>query len=54
MAILSRLLKVGSIAHSMSVYLPAMVLQKGLGLGRLILLTYLLKDKSEMGHWGWA
>jgi O-antigen/teichoic acid export membrane protein len=52
MSVLSRLLKVGSITHSLSVYLPAMVLQKGLGLGRLVLLTYLLRDKSEMGHWG--
>ncbi len=51
MAVTSRLLKVGSIAQSMSVYLPAMVLQKTLGLGRLVLLTRFL-TKAEMGDWG--
>ncbi|NBB95368.1 MAG: oligosaccharide flippase family protein [Planctomycetes bacterium] len=37
----------------MSVYLPSMVLQKGLGLGRVILLTWLV-SKTEMGFWGLA
>jgi O-antigen/teichoic acid export membrane protein len=35
----------------MSVYLPAMVLQKALGMGRLILLTRFLSS-AEMGDWG--
>jgi O-antigen/teichoic acid export membrane protein len=53
MSVLSRLLKTGSISQSMSVYLPAMVLQKGLGLGRVVLLTWLI-SKTEMGFWGLA
>ena len=53
MSVLSRLLKTGSIAQSMSVYLPATVLQKGLGLGRVVLLTWLI-SKTEMGFWGLA
>ncbi len=53
MPVLSRLLKTGSIAQSMSVYLPATVLQKGLGLARVVLLTWLI-SKTEMGFWGLA
>ncbi|MCD4823927.1 MAG: oligosaccharide flippase family protein [Phycisphaerae bacterium] len=50
MSFIARLLQVGSVAQSMSVYLPAIFVQRALGLGRLILLTYLL-PKAEMGNW---
>lgn len=50
MSLLSRILRVGTIAQSMSVYLPAMVLQKALGMGRLILFTYLV-SREQMGVW---
>lgn len=53
MSAFARLLKTGSIAQSMSVYLPAIVLQKALGLGRVVLLTWLI-SKTEMGFWGLA
>ena len=53
MSALSRLLKVGSIAESMGVYLPAMILQKAVGLLRVVLLVYLLSDApGEYGLWG--
>lgn len=51
MSLLSRLLRVGSLAQSMGVYLPAMLVQKGMGLVRLVILTYLL-SKRQMGLWG--
>ncbi len=35
----------------MSVYLPSMVLQKALGMARVVLFTYLV-SKGEMGIWG--
>ena len=50
MSFITRLLRVGSVAQSVSVYLPAIFVQRALGLGRLILLTYLL-PKAEMGNW---
>jgi O-antigen/teichoic acid export membrane protein len=49
-AVVSRLLKVGSMAESMTVYVPAMVLQKGVGLVRLLLLVHLL-SRAEYGLW---
>ncbi len=51
LSLTSRLLKVGSIAHSMSVYMSAMLVQRMLGLARVVLLTYII-SKAEMGHWG--
>ncbi|RKY27591.1 MAG: hypothetical protein DRP83_02100 [Planctomycetota bacterium] len=51
MSLFSRLIKVGSIAQSMSVYLPAMVFQKALGMARVVLFTYFV-SLSEMGIWG--
>ncbi len=50
MAVLSRLLKVGTMAESMTVYVPAMMLQKGVGLVRLLLLVHLLSN-VEYGLW---
>ncbi len=38
-------------AESLGVYVPAMVLQKGIALGRVLLLTYLLV-KAQYGLWG--
>jgi O-antigen/teichoic acid export membrane protein len=45
------LLKVGSMAESMGVYVPAMILQKGLGLVRVLLFAYLM-SRAEYGLWG--
>ncbi|MBN1555190.1 MAG: hypothetical protein JXA11_10630 [Phycisphaerae bacterium] len=50
MNLLSRILRVGTIAQSMSVYLPAMMFQKALGMGRLVLFTYLV-SRGQMGVW---
>jgi O-antigen/teichoic acid export membrane protein len=49
-SLLSRILRVGTIAQSMSVYLPAMIVQKALGMGRVILFTYLV-SREQMGIW---
>jgi O-antigen/teichoic acid export membrane protein len=52
---LKSLFKVGSMTQSLSVYLPATVLQKGLGLGRTLLFIYLLKNAMpQYGLWGVA
>lgn len=48
-----RILAAGTIAQSMSVYLPANIVQKALGMGRLILFTYLV-SREQMGVWGSA
>jgi len=45
------LLRVGSMAESMGLYLSAMILQKSIGLGRILLFTYLLA-RPEYGLWG--
>lgn len=50
MAVAGRLLKVGSMADSMTVYVPAMMLQKGIGLARLLLMVHLLST-VEYGLW---
>lgn len=50
MNLLSRILHAGTIAQSMSVYLPSMVLQKALGMARVILFTYLV-SRQQMGVW---
>lgn len=47
---MDRMLKVGSLADSMTVYVPAMVLQKAIGMGRVVLFTYIL-TKAEFGLW---
>ncbi len=47
----ARLLKVGSMAESLGVYVPAMILQKGLGLGRVLLFAHLM-TRAEYGMWG--
>lgn len=51
MAVLSRLLKAGSMTESLSVYVPATVFQRFLGLGRMLLFVYLLKE-AGYGLWG--
>lgn len=48
---LGRLLKVGSMADSLGVYVPAMFFQKALSLTRVLLFTYLLA-KVQFGLWG--
>lgn len=48
--LLRRLLRVGNVADSMGAYVPAMVLQKALGLGRVLLFAYLMVH-FEMGLW---
>ena len=48
---LTRLLRVGSLAESIGVYLPVKMLQKGVGLIRLLLFMYLM-TRSEYGLWG--
>ncbi|MCK4601329.1 MAG: hypothetical protein KAU28_02610, partial [Phycisphaerae bacterium] len=50
MSLTDRLLKVGSIADSMGVYVPAMALQKAIGLGRMVLFAYVL-TKVQYGLW---
>ena len=52
MAAFSRLLKVGSMSDAMGVYVPAMVLQKALALGRLVGLAYLMSRAGpQYGMW---
>ncbi|MDY7010479.1 MAG: hypothetical protein SVV80_06960 [Planctomycetota bacterium] len=51
MAVLSRLLKAGSMTESLGVYIPATVFQRFLGLGRMLLFVYLLKE-TGYGLWG--
>lgn len=48
---LSRLLRVGTIADSIAVYVPAKILQKGLGLVRLLVFMYLM-TRTQYGLWG--
>ncbi|HUU59918.1 MAG TPA: oligosaccharide flippase family protein, partial [Phycisphaerae bacterium] len=48
---LDRLLKVGSIAGSLGVYIPAVAAQKAMGLLRVLIFTYFL-SKVEFGLWG--
>ena len=50
-AVLTRLLQVGSIAQSIGVYVPVKMLQKALGLVRLLLFLVLM-TRSEYGLWG--
>ena len=50
MSISTKLLKVGSLTHSLEVYLPTMILQKALGMTRLILLTRLI-DATQWAIW---
>jgi O-antigen/teichoic acid export membrane protein len=47
----ARLLKVGSMAESLGVYVPAMILQKGLGVVRVLLFMWLM-SQAEYGLWG--
>ncbi len=51
MTVLPRLLKVGSMAESLGLYLPAVILQKSIALGRVLLFAYLL-SKVQYGLWG--
>ena len=51
MSISSKLLKVGGLTHSLSVYVPSMILQKLIGMGRLVILTRLI-SRSEYALWG--
>ncbi len=51
MAVLPRLLKVGSMTESLGVYVPASVFQRALGLGRMLLFMYLMRE-AELGLWG--
>lgn len=44
------ILKVGSIAQSISIYVPAMFAQKALGMARLVLLTHLMV-REQVGIW---
>jgi O-antigen/teichoic acid export membrane protein len=47
----ARLLKVGSMAESLGLYVPAMVLQKALGLARVFVFPHLI-SQAELGLWG--
>ncbi|MFW6133205.1 MAG: hypothetical protein ACOC8F_04855 [Planctomycetota bacterium] len=50
-----RLLKVGSVAESMSAYVPAVVLHKGLGLVRVLLFAHFMRRaEAQYGLWGLA
>lgn len=47
------LLKVDSLGSSLGIYVPAMVVQKALGFGRILIMVYLLADlRQEYGLWG--
>jgi len=48
---LARLWKVGSLTDSLSIYVPAKIIQKALGFVRLLLFIYLL-PKSQLALWG--
>lgn len=53
MASPSRLLTVSSATEAMGVYVPAMIVQKAVGLGRLVLLAYLMSHvPHQYGMWG--
>ena len=53
MAALSRLLKVSSMTDALGVYVPAMIAQKAVGLGRLVLLAYMMsRVPHQYGMWG--
>ena len=55
MAILSGLSKVGSMSESLGLYVPAMILQKGLGLFRVLLFAHILRAaQAQYGLWGLA
>ncbi len=51
MSVMSRLLRVGSISQSMSIYLPAAFLQLILAMGRVLIFTYLI-SREQLGGWG--
>lgn len=51
MQVRARLLKVGSMADSLGIYVPAMMLQKALGLARILLFVHLM-PQAEYGLWG--
>ena len=52
MSLLSRLLKVGSMTEALGVYVPAMIFQKAVGLGRVVLFAYFLAHVQEQyGLW---
>ncbi len=48
-----RLLKVGSMTESLGVYVPAMMVQKALGLARVLIFAHLV-TQAEYGLWGMA
>ena len=53
LAVLARLLKVGSMTESLAIYIPATLFQRAVGLGRVILFVYLLKSvQVQYGLWG--
>ena len=53
MAALSRLLKVSSMTDALGLYVPAMIVQKAVGLGRLVLLAYMMsRVPHQYGMWG--
>jgi len=52
LSLLPRLLKVGSMTEALGVYVPAMIFQKALGLGRVLLFAYFLAHVQEQyGLW---
>ncbi len=52
MSLLPRLLKVGSMTEALGVYVPAMVFQKAVGLGRVVLFFQLLAHaQAQYGLW---
>ncbi len=53
MRLTDRLFKVGSLADSMGVYVPAMMLQKIIAMGRVVLFTYIMA-KAQFGLWALA
>ncbi|MBS3733551.1 MAG: hypothetical protein KGY99_01335 [Phycisphaerae bacterium] len=52
MSVWRRLLKVGSVADSMSIYVPAVVFHKGLGLLRVLVFVHFMRHaEAEYGLW---
>jgi len=53
MAFPAWLMKAGSMTEAVGTYVPAMILQKGIGLGRVVLLAYLMRrHEAQYGLWG--
>jgi len=53
MTVVTRLMRVGPAAESLGVYVPALVFQKAVALGRVVLFSYLMVQE-QVGLWGLA